>query len=116
MIDVRNLFAGIPVETRNEEFQNILRTENFRIERIVSHGGASPDGFWYDQSEDEWVLLLAGTAELSFADGGKIALVPGDCVLIPRHARHRVEKTDRKQDTVWLAVHFGGDAIGEKSV
>lgn len=113
MIDVHNLFADIPAKTREEVFQDILRTDSFRIERIISHGGVSPDGFWYDQKEDEWVLLLSGTAELSFADGRKILLAPGDCLLIPRHVRHRVEKTDQGQDTIWLAVHFGGETAGE---
>jgi len=115
MIYVRNLFADLPAATKEEDFQEILRAKNFRIERIISHGGASPDGFWYDQTEDEWVLLLAGTAELSFADGRRIALFPGDCLLIPGHTRHRVEKTDQERDTIWLAVHFGEETAGESS-
>jgi len=112
MIKVLNLFDEIPSERTKEAFQDILRAENLRIERIISHGEASPEGFWYNQQENEWVLLLAGTAELSFADGRKIALAPGDCLLIPRHVRHRVERTDPGQDTIWLAIHFGGEQAG----
>lgn len=37
-----------------------------RIERIVSHGHASPPGFWYDQEEAEWVAVLSGEAVLEF--------------------------------------------------
>jgi hypothetical protein len=33
-----------------------------RVERIVSLGQASAPGFWYDQAEGEWVLVLAGAA------------------------------------------------------
>ena len=77
-----------------------------RIERIVSHGQVSPDGFWYDQDEAEFVLLLAGAARLRFADGEIAALSPGDCLEIAAHRRHRVEWTDPDQPTVWLAVFY----------
>jgi cupin 2 domain-containing protein len=107
MIAVHNLFAGIPPEIPEEVFEEILRTETFRIERIVSRGQASPPGFWYDQETDEWVLLISGRATLRFADGRQIDLQPGDHLSIPRHVRHRVEKTEPA--TVWLAVHYGGE-------
>ncbi len=112
MRTVGNLFAEIPREMPEELVGEILRTDTFRIERIVSRGQASPPGFWYDQETDEWVLLVKGSASLSFADGSEIALAPGDHLLIPRHVRHRVERTDPEGDTVWLAVHFGGHDTG----
>ena len=77
-----------------------------RIERIVSHGQASPDGFWYDQDEAEFVALLAGAARLEFADGAVAALGPGDFVDIPPHRRHRIASTDPDRPTVWLAVFY----------
>ncbi len=107
MPSVNNLFADIPREMPEELVGEILRTNAFRVERIVSRGQASPPGFWYDQDTDEWVLLVKGSASLSFADGSEIALAPGDHLLIPRHVRHRVERTAPEGDTVWLAVHFG---------
>ena len=110
MIEVDNLFAGIPREVPEEIVREILRTDAFRIERIVSRGQASPRGFWYDQETDEWVLLVKGSASLRFSDGGVIELAPGDHLLIPRHVRHRVERTDPAGETVWLAVHFGGES------
>ncbi len=65
-----------------------------RIEHIVSTGQASPPGFWYDQHEDEFVVLLAGAARLRFEDGDRhLDLNPGDWVEIPAHVRHRVEFT-----------------------
>lgn len=103
-----NIFADIPVQGSGEFFQDILRADSFRIERIVSHGEKSPDGFWFDQEENEWVMLLAGEAELSFEDGKRQTLTAGDYLLIPAHTRHRVEKTAPEQETIWLAVHFGG--------
>jgi cupin 2 domain-containing protein len=109
MIAVHNLFAGIPPEMPEEVFQEILRTKAFRIERIVSRGQASPPDFWYDQETEEWVLLLSGRATLHFDDGRVIGLKPGDHLIIPRHVRHRVEWTEPEQETVWLAVHYGGE-------
>ncbi len=77
-----------------------------RIERIVSHGHASPEGFWYDQDQDEWVVVLKGQARLRFQDG-QIELKPGDFVNIPARKKHRVEWTTPHEPTIWLAVHYG---------
>jgi cupin 2 domain-containing protein len=106
---VGNLFDGIPREMPEEIFNVLLRAGNFRIERIVSRGQASPPDFWYDQETDEWVLLVSGSASLRFFDGRMIALMPGDYLLIPRHIRHRVERTDTGRETVWLVIHFNGE-------
>ena len=77
-----------------------------RIERIVSTGHASLAGFWYDQADDEFVVLLNGAARLRFEDGGvTLDMKPGDWVEIPAHVRHRVESTQAEPPTVWLAVH-----------
>jgi cupin 2 domain-containing protein len=108
MVRVHNLFAEIPTGGDEEFLEELLRRGGVRIERIVSRGQASPPGFWYDQDEDEWVLLVKGSAVLGFSDGTRIPLAPGDHLLIPRHARHRVERTDPEGETVWLAVHLGG--------
>ena len=85
----------------------LLSEPGIRIERIVSLGHASPEGFWYDQEEGEWVLLLKGAARLRFEGGEPIELQPGSFVNIPAHRRHRVEWTDPGGPTVWLAVHCG---------
>lgn len=101
-----NLFSGLPsggVET----FDTLLGRPGLRIERIVSTGQASPADFWYDQPDDEWVVLLSGSAGLRFGDAAEArTLKPGDWVHIPAHVRHRVEWTDPSAPTVWLAVHF----------
>jgi cupin 2 domain-containing protein len=106
MIAVQSLFAGIPREMPGEFFGEILRTDAFRVERIVSRGQASPPGFWYDQETEEWVLLVSGSATLRFEDGRLIDLAPGDHILIPSHLRHRVERTEPEGETVWLALHY----------
>ena len=91
-----------PAESE-ERFVPLLQTERLQLEQIVSHGQASPEGFWYDQPRPEWVVLLRGTARLQFDEGDQ-ALVAGDAVLIPAHCRHRVAECS--QDAVWLALHF----------
>ena len=108
MPSVKNLFTDIPGVMPDEICTEIVRSENIRIERIVSRGQASPPGFWYDQETNEWVLLVKGSASLRFLDGREIALTPGDYLLIPRHVRHRVVWTAPGEETVWLAVHYGG--------
>jgi cupin 2 domain-containing protein len=102
-----NLFQKIPATLPGELVETLCRAENVRIERIVSRGQASPADFWYDQDENEFVLLVSGRARLGFADGSVPAdLLPGDWLEIRAHVRHRVEWTDPLRDTVWLAVHY----------
>ncbi len=101
-----NLFAEIPADLPEEHLQTLLNTPDVRVERIVSLGHASPEGFWYDQETHEWVLLLTGAARLRFEGEEPIELRSGACVNIPAHQRHRVEWTDPNQPTVWLAIHY----------
>lgn len=107
-----NLYAGIEADARDERFDRLVAQAGVLIERIVSTGQASPEGFWYDDPRDEWVVLLAGAAELEFdAQGGaRHRMRPGDYVHIPAHCRHRVAWTDTGAPTVWLAVYFGAGA------
>jgi cupin 2 domain-containing protein len=87
--------------------QVLLSGPGLRIERIVPLGHASPEGFWYDQEDGEWVLLQKGAARLSFEGEEPIELLSGSFVNIPARSRHRVEWTDPGEPTVWLAVHYG---------
>ncbi len=104
-----NLFADVPTELPQELVTLLLEQPGVRIERIVSRGHASPEGFWYDQPTDEWVMLLRGAAVLEFqADGQRMELQPGDYVYLPRHCRHRVASTAAQETSVWLAVHIEG--------
>ena len=104
---MKNLFADIPENLKNELIEIILHTSSFRMERIVSQGHCSPGGFWYDQNENEWVILLKGSAGLRFDDQEELVVLhPGDYLHIDRYQRHRVEWTDPGQETVWLAVYY----------
>ena len=103
----QNIFAGIPESLLEEFFDIILQTRNFKVERIVSRGHITPAGKWYDQEQDEWVMLLQGSAELLFEHKDTpIRLEAGDHINIPSHTRHRVSWTDPAQDCIWLAIHY----------
>lgn len=108
-----NLFEAIPAALPDELVEVLAEGDgNIRIVRLVSQGHASPDGFWYDQEEHEWVALLSGAAVLSFEDPvcgevRAVAMKPGDWLHIPPRTKHRVESTAAEEATVWLAVHWG---------
>ena len=102
-----NLLRNLPDARPGEVTGTLLAAPGIRIERIVSFGQASPPGFWYDQPEAEWVLLLAGAARLRFEDeADDRMLAPGDWLHIAAHRRHRVAWTDSETPTVWLAVFY----------
>ena len=106
-IPVENILANLPTKLPDERFDELLRGDGFRLERILSTGQASPAGQWYDQDQAEWVLVLRGSAQLQFeGEAESVELGPGDYVLIPPHCRHRVQWTDPRYPTVWLALHF----------
>ena len=98
-----NILSSLPGNAAQEDISALLATSNLRIERIVSHGHASPEGFWYDQDWAEWVIVVQGSAELLF-EGESVprVLKAGDYLAIAPHARHRVTATDPRAPTVWL--------------
>jgi len=104
---VVNLIESVPAKVSKEIFDTLVETPGFRLERIVSEGQFTPKGEWLSQTTDEWVLVLAGAAHLAFE--GQDDFLPvraGDALRIPAGLRHRVEWTDTRQKTVWLALHF----------
>ncbi len=104
MLQTTSLFTQLEPESSEETFTTLFEKAGVKIERIDSHGQASPEGFWYDQPQDEWVLLVKGGAVLEIADQPPITLKAGDHIAIPAHVRHRVASTSA--DALWLAVHF----------
>ncbi|WP_136419641.1 cupin domain-containing protein [Herbaspirillum sp. ST 5-3] len=106
-METGNLYGRIPTQLP-EEFVQVLATgHGTRIEKIVSKGHCSPPGFWYDQPENEWVLLLKGEAGLRFEKDGRVMhLTEGAYVNIPAHEKHRVEWTAENTETIWLAVFY----------
>lgn len=103
-----NLFNNLPLAGLSEQVDPLLDAPGLKLERIVSHGHATPPGEWYDQDFPEWVLLLRGSAGLSIEGEKEIRILkPGDHILLPAHVKHRVEWTGPEEDTVWLALHYG---------
>jgi cupin 2 domain-containing protein len=80
--------------------------KSLRIERIISKAHASPKSGWYDQNQNEWIILLKGEALLEFADNANVHLSIGDYIHIPKHCRHKVAWTAEHIETIWLAVHY----------
>lgn len=106
-VQLNNIFLEIPESMKDEIFETLLKTDHFRLERIVSSGQSTPPGKWYDQDTNEWVILLSGSAGLLFeGQTEELVMYPGDYVHIPAHQRHRVKWTDKNRKTVWLAVHY----------
>ena len=100
-----NLFADLAPCLPGEVITTLVDADRVRIERIVSHGHVSPEGFWYDQPQHEWVVVLKGAARLRF-ENEIVEMNVGDGVIIPAHKRHRVEWTTPDEPTVWLAVFY----------
>jgi len=103
-----NLATGVPDAANAEVFETLVSNGVVRIERITSRGQASPAGFWYEQAQREFVLLVTGRAALEIDGSAQpIELSPGDWLDIPAHCRHRVLWTATDETTLWLAVHWG---------
>lgn len=104
---MNNLFDNLPRDLPEELLETVVETPDIRIVRIVSTGQSSPPGFWYDQSEHEWIVLLSGSATLQFPDrGADISLRPGDQLNIPAKQKHRVRSTSTTEPTIWLAIFY----------
>jgi cupin 2 domain-containing protein len=102
-----NLYGQIPTQMTEEFFQTLTAGNGMRIERIVSKGHCSPPGFWYDQADNEWVVLLKGEATLRFERGDRLVhLTEGSYINIEAHEKHRVEWTSDNTETIWLAVFY----------
>ncbi len=84
----------------------LLSQSNVRIERIISQGHSTPDGEWYDQSENEWVIVLQGSSVLEYENHEQVTLHKGDYLYIPAHFKHRVISTTKHQQTIWLAIFW----------
>ena len=106
-MNIFELPADLPQD--EEQLEILLQDtgQGVRIERILSTGQASPPGFWYDQAQNEWVVLLQGQAELAWDDGSVMPLQKGDWVFISAHKRHRIKWTSAEPPCIWLAVHYG---------
>lgn len=104
--ETANLFAALNSDRSAEVITTLLEHSCLRIERIVSLGQSSPEDFWYDQEDHEWVIVLKGKGVIEYADGRIVELSEGDYVNISAHQKHRVVYTDPDSETLWLAIHY----------
>jgi cupin 2 domain-containing protein len=103
-----SLGANPPPCLTDEQIETLVSENEVRIERIVSHGHSSAPGFWYDQPQREWVLVVAGHAALEIeGEAAPVELGAGDWIDLPARCRHRVLRTASDEPTIWLAVHIG---------
>ena len=103
---MNNIFDSVPSDLEEEVFQRLVDSNGIRIERIISKGHRSPESGWYDQDNNEWVMVLKGEAILLFDDETSVSLKAGDFINIAAHKKHRVEWTAPDVETIWLAVHY----------
>jgi len=101
-----NIFDSIPESLDKEFVENIIERKNVRIERIISKGHASPESGWYDQDDNEWVVVIKGEAIISFENDEQVKLKEGGYINIPAHKKHKVDWTDPDTETIWLAVFY----------
>lgn len=101
-----NIFNEIPKDLKDELFEDIINTDNLKVERIVSYGHTSPKTGWYEQQENEWVIVLKGEAILSFENSDDVKLNAGDYLNIPAFKKHKVFWTLPNAETIWLAIHY----------
>ncbi len=102
-----NIFSNIPPDLPAEVFEELIAAQHCRVERIISKGHSTPEGTWLSQDQNEWVIVLQGSAGLLFKGTDESTILkPGDYVSIAAHTKHRVEWTDETQETVWLAIHY----------
>ncbi len=100
--EVFNFFENIPQNSEKEIFQTVKSNPNIKIERIISYGQTTPKDYWYDQSEDEFVMILKGEAKIKYNDDTEYHLKKGNSLYIKAGQKHRIVFTSNP--AVWLAV------------
>ena len=105
-MSVKNFFTEIPHQIEKEIIETLVKSNIVRIERIISDNHSSPKDFWYEQKENEFVIVLKGEGIIEFENGEKVVLKEGDYLIIPSHKKHRVDRTSEKEKTIWLAIFY----------
>ncbi len=112
-IKANSLFGSLPEQLSEEVFETLISRPGIRLERILSKGQITPEGMWYDQPADEWVMLLQGSAWLHIeGQNDRVHMQAGDSLWLPAHCRHRVEWTDPNEVCIWLALHLATEERG----
>jgi len=101
-----NIFEDIPERLQEELFEDIIVSQNIKIQRIVSDGHTTKKGSWYESSQNEWVIIIQGNATITFEDENDTILNVGEYINIPMFKKHRVSSTSKDEKTIWLAIHY----------
>jgi cupin 2 domain-containing protein len=104
--EIKNIFELPEQLPPAELFETLWHDHQISLKRIISTGQITPAGEWYDQEQNEWLIVLQGSAELSYEDDSRIKLTTGNYLLIPTHQKHRVEYTSSEPPCIWLTVFF----------
>lgn len=105
----KNILENVIIDKQNEQFLDLIKTKDVRIERIISNGQTSAEDFWYEQEENEFVIVLQGNAILEVQEQGEIKTIElkqNDYIDIKAYVKHRVSYTNTKEPTIWLAVFY----------
>lgn len=106
-----NLLAHPLPAAGSEAILELQSGPGWRLQLIHSCDYCSPEGFWYDQDEHEWFLLLRGSARLRCREPEEVRdLSVGDVLTLAPHRPHRVERTDPDPGTLWLALFWRNSA------
>ena len=103
-----NIFEDGSPPGAGERFDALLTHRDVIVERIVSSANMAPKE--YVQSQDEWVLLVRGEAEMEVA-GEAISLRAGDHLFLPSGTAHVVKSAS--EGAMWLAVHLHAPQAGD---
>src|SRR4051812_34008096 len=101
MTALGNLFVESDAPPSGERSDVLLAHRNLVIERIVSSADFAARA--YEQTQDEWVVLLRGAARLEVA-GESVDLECGDHIFLPAGTAHSVRSA--AEGTLLLAVHL----------
>lgn len=106
-MELKNIFESIPDNLDKEISEKLIQNKDIKIERIISKGHTSPESGWYDQAQNEWVIILKGEAIISFETEEEVILGVGHYINIPAKTKHKVSWTNPETETIWLAIHYG---------
>lgn len=100
----KNIFEQLYFSKEEEKIEEIFQIpdKNFRVERILSSSQVSKE--WYDQEENEYVVLLEGKARIVYENGEEVFLQAGDTLFLPAHKKHKVSFTSER--CLWLCIFF----------
>ena len=112
-MEKNNIYPATPLASPGEVSIDLFRKGSVTIERIISHVHSSPAGFWYDQAEDEWVIVLRGSAVLEFGGGEMVEMKPRAVTIHSLAIRHPRESVDPIKEAKLGSRHRGNDEIPE---